>query len=246
VKILVVILLIAFTTSAQAISYSYIQDSSLTGLSPGADGLWASSDDVAVSGLGANTFGAASTSLNSAGGRAFLSGFTAITGNNFIGETQQQDFGILLEFLGVQNGFTDFIFPIPGTRNEITFNKDNQVSAYVTERDSFGNTITANIYEGYYLVAGEDPYSIFNTKVANHFNFLEGVVGTGWSVIYTGLWDFNFPAGPNIGLTGFASTSHVSYESNAAPKTNVDVPEPASIGLLGLGLIGICYARKAK
>jgi hypothetical protein len=63
-------------------------------------------------------------------------------------------------------------------------------------------------------------------------------------VLHFDLYNTTVKNNGNITVDDFAPFSHDAQSGPGLPPTNVDVPEPSTIAILGLGLLGIGLARR--
>lgn len=109
-----------------------------------------------------------------------------------------------------------------GTGTATTYVKEESVAYWATD--------LPNVYA--FLLSGDPGYYVI--KNSKFWALLQNNESTDWGVFSTAL----LPDGLKLGGSGNLTISHVT-----AINPRVSVPEPATLGLLGLGLLGVSVVR---
>ena len=180
----------------------------------------------------ASYFTLASSGGTFSGGDLVINPFTADVGPGDIGfPTFTTPFGTLLEFndVGIQSASGGIA--------------DNQViefhSASMTVSDTMNVTVTHNATGGSETVAATVvAFANSGSVFAVSIGFPAGVLGP-----VQGLFDF---IGLNIILAGGGPFSAPGAHGLIAESLRIHVPEPATLGLFGLALAGLGFARRRR
>lgn len=98
--------------------------------------------------------------------------------------------------------------------------------------DATGGTLSW-LEDTSFIVCGECYVAVKDGAIDPRYYFFD--ISDDWNgtddLVFSGFWS-----------EGNGSISHISIWGNTA----VEVPEPSTLGLLGLGLMGVAYSRKRK
>ena len=189
--------------------------------------------------VGATDSGAASASVSIDGPRN-SSASVNLTFDSITNEAANLDFNINLDGGDIHNGQ---MIPVAGTPNKAVITYAAMVNSVLDYSWDFG-------YSGSY------PFGLGIVRLYEGLNVLETLGNQGIVGAHTGSNTFNLVAG-NVYVFGIQFFSNVSGSISDISGTlagdvsfnfngTSSVPEPSTFAILGLGLAGICFARRKK